>query len=101
MLALNRLNAPEKPAVTMCRASESMTAFDLLVDASGQGFGSGLWDHEGRRYDSANWSTQWENETSTWKEGINITFRFKEITEEQKLDNWELFILTDNQVFEG
>ena len=60
-----------------------------------------LWDHEGLRYDSANWSTQRKNETSNWKEGTNITFRVEELAEEHKLDNVELFILTDDQVFEG
>ena len=58
VLALKRITAPENSAVPRCRASESMTAFYLLGYASGQGFGSGLWDHEGLRYDSANWSTQ-------------------------------------------
>ena len=47
--------------VTRCRASGSMTAFYLLGYKSGQGFGSGLWDHEELRYDSENWSTQWKN----------------------------------------
>ena len=55
---LNRLIAPEKPTVTRCRASESMTDFYLLGDASGQGFGSGLWDYEGLRYESESGSTQ-------------------------------------------
>ena len=45
ILALKRLTAPENPAVTRCRASESMTAFYILGNASGQGFGSGLYDH--------------------------------------------------------
>ena len=98
---LKRLTAPENPAVTRCRTSESMTYFYILGDASGQGFGSGLWDHEGMIYDSANWWTQWKNEISNWKEGTNITFRVDELSEEHKLDNGEIFILADNQVFEG
>ena len=100
VLALKRLTASEKPEITRCRASELMTAFYLIEDASGKGFGLGLWDHEGLRYYSANWSTQRKNGTSKWKEGTNITVRFKELAEEQKLDNRELFILTDKQVFE-
>ena len=52
VLALKRLTATEKPEVSRCRVSESMTAFYLLGDAIGQGFGSGLWDHEGLVYDS-------------------------------------------------
>ena len=33
-----------------------MTAFYLLGDASGQGFGSGMWDHEGLRYKNMKWT---------------------------------------------
>ena len=101
MSALNRLTEPGNPAVTICRASDSMTSFYILGDASGQGFGSGLWDHEGLRCDSANWLTQWKNETSNWKEGTNLTFSVEELPEEHKLDNGGLFILKNNQVFEG
>ena len=64
-----------------------MTAFYLLRDASGQGFGSDLWDHEGLRYDSENCSTQQKNETYNWKEGTNISVRVEELAEEHKLDN--------------
>ena len=70
--------------------SDSISAFYLLGDASG---------HEGMRFDSANWSTQWENETSNWKEGTNLTVKVEELAEEHKLYNGELFILTHNQVF--
>ena len=52
IVVLKRLTDPENPAVTRCRESESMTDFYLLGNASGQGFDSGLWDHEGLRYDS-------------------------------------------------
>ena len=72
---------PKKPAVTRCRALDSMTTFYPLVDASGQGFGLGLWDHQGLRYDSENWSTQWKNETSNWKEETNPTVRVEELAE--------------------
>ena len=75
--------------------------FYLLGYASGQVFGLGLWDHEGMRYDLENWSTKWKNETYNRKEGTNITVRAEEISKEHKLDNGEIFILTDNQVFEG
>ena len=100
VLALKRITAIEKPAVTRCRTSELMTAFYLLWNASGQGFVSCLWGHEGLRCDSENWSTQWKNETSNWKEGTNLNVIVKELAKEQKLDNGEIFILIDNQVFE-
>ena len=60
-----------------------MTVFYLLGDASGQGFGSGLWNYEGLRYDQANQSTQWKNETSNWKEVTNITVQVEELAEYQ------------------
>ena len=73
----------------------------MLGDASGQGFGLGLWDHEGLRYDSGKWSTKWNNDTSNWKEGTNLTVQVEELSENKNLDNGELFILIDNQVIEG
>ena len=87
ILALKRLTAPENPAVTRCRASESMTTFYLLGDSSGRGFGLGLWDHEGLRYDSVKWSTQWKNETSNSKEGTNLTVQVEDLSKEHKLYN--------------
>ena len=58
IVALKRLTAPHNPEITRCRASESMTAFYLLGYASGQGFGLGLCNNEGLRYDSENWYTK-------------------------------------------
>ena len=101
IVALKRINAPEKPAVTRCRALESMTAFYLLGYASGQGFGLGLWDNEGLIYILEKWSTQWKNETSNWKEGTNLTVRVEELAKEHKLENGELLTLIENKVFYG
>ena len=42
-----------------------------------------------------------KKKTSNWKEGTNLTVRVEELAEEHKIENGELFILTDNQVFEG
>ena len=35
-----------------------------------------------------------KNKTSNWKEGTNLTVQVEELSEERKLDNVELFILT-------
>ena len=56
-----------------------MTKFYFLGDASGQGFGMGVCDNKGLRYDSANWSTKWKTETCNWKEGTNLTMLVEEI----------------------
>ena len=42
IVALTSPTEMENPTVTRCRALESMTAFYLFGDSSGQGFGSGL-----------------------------------------------------------
>ena len=52
VLALTRITTPDNPSLRRRRASDSMTDFYILGDASGQGFGSGLWDQKGLRYDS-------------------------------------------------
>ena len=44
---------------------------------------------------------KWKNDTSNLKEGKNIIVRVDELSEEHKLDNGELFILEDKQMFEG
>ena len=75
--------------------------FYFIRYASGQGFGSGLWDHEGLIYDSDNWSTQWKKDTYNWREGTNLTVQVEELAKDKKLENGRLFILTDNQVFGG
>ena len=80
-VALKSLAAPAKHVVTKCQALESMNKFYLLGDARGQGFGSDLWYHEGLRYDLVNLSTQWENETSNWKELTNLNVRVEELSE--------------------
>ena len=72
-MALKRLAVPGNPTVTRCRALELMDKFYLFRDASGQGFVLGLCYHEGLIFDSENWSKQWKNETSNWKEVTNIT----------------------------
>ena len=42
-----------------------------------------------------------KKKNSKWKEGTNITVWVDEITNQNKLEDEELFIFTDNQVFEG
>ena len=70
-----------------------MTAFYLLGYASGQGFGLGLCNNEGLRYDSENWYTKQKNETPNWKQGTNLTVKVEELADDHKLDNEELLIL--------
>ena len=65
LLALKRLTALEKPAVTRCRVLESMNYLYILRDASSKGFGLGLWYREGLRHELENWSKQWKTRPPT------------------------------------
>ena len=42
-----------------------------------------------------------KNETSGCKKGTNLTVQVEEIAKYHKLENGELFILTDNHMFKG
>ena len=64
---LGKLTTSEYLAASKCRVGATMTALYLMGDASGQGFGSGLWDREGLWYKAANWADQHRNELSNWK----------------------------------
>ena len=99
--ALMELTAGDEPCVQKCRAKESISAFYLVGDASGNGLGSGFFDEKGLSYDSANWALHRMDETSNFKEAKNLTKKVEEKADEGKLDDAELFVFTDNQVFEG
>ena len=52
---LEKLTSPKEPAETKCRVEAALAALYLMGDASGQGFGSVLWDGEGIWYEATNW----------------------------------------------
>ena len=99
--ALLRLTDTPHPAIAKCRVSTTAVALYLMGDASGQGFGSGLWDGSGLHYEAANWAIHCKDETSNWKEASNLKFRIEALEAKGKLNNAELFVLSDNSVFEG
>ena len=101
VVALEKLTASAEPAATKCRVGTAMSALYLMGDASGQGFGSGLWDGEGLWYEAGNWADHHRDETSNWKEANNLTLKVEELGKAGKLNDAELFIFTDNSVFEG
>ena len=101
LAALKHLTSGEEPATQKCRSREKFTALYLMGDASGQGFGSGLWDKTGLWYDAANWAEHCRDETSNWKEATNLAVKIEEKAREGLLVDAELFVFTDNSVFEG
>ena len=98
LAALKHLTSGEEPATQKCRSREKFTALYLMGDASGQGFGSGLWDKTGLWYDAANWAEHCRDETSNWKEATNLAVKIEEKAREGLLVDAELFVFTDNSV---
>ncbi|EJK73831.1 hypothetical protein THAOC_04525 [Thalassiosira oceanica] len=62
------------PAREFVRATTSHVGY-LLGDASGQGFGSGLFDGRGVAYEAASWTTATQANSSNWREACNLTDR--------------------------
>ena len=101
LTALSRLFAGDVPAVQTCRATSSLVALYMVGDASGQGLGSALWDEKLIHYQAANWAPKLGAKSSNWREARNLASRILALGKEGKLDGKELFVLTDNAVFEG
>ena len=98
---LGELTSGEEPAVQKCRARYALAAAYLMGDASGKGFGSGIWDHKGVAYRAGSWKPSYSNESSNFREAENLTRRIEEMGKAGELDNKELFVFTDNATYEG
>ena len=85
--ALEKLTASKEPAATKYRVGATMSALYLMGDASGQGFGSGLWDGKGLWYEAANWADHHRDGSSNWKEANNLTLKVEELAKEGKLND--------------
>lgn len=52
-------------------------------------------------YNAGNWRMDLSEESSNWREANNLTTRIEELADEGRLNSQELFVFTDNLVFEG
>ena len=99
--ALMELTDRETPPSVLCRATSSLSACYLMGDASGKGFGSALWSSDGIRWESGNYSYQYRMESSNFREADNLVSKLEDLGTEGTLLGKELFVFTDNSVFEG
>lgn len=83
------------------RSKRRATAWYLVGDASGDGFGSGLFAHGVLKYESGDWANYAWEKLSNWREAANLVERVEEGVESGDLFRVKLFIFTDNMVFEG
>ena len=99
--ALLELTAGPEPAMQKCRVEGSLSAFYLVGDASGKGFGTAVWDEAEVVYEAGSWNVCHEEESSNWREATNLTRKVEELAAMGKLEGKELWIFTDNSTYEG
>lgn len=81
MEKLKILTGEAEPAVQQVRVTEAITAFYLMGDASGKGFGSGLWNRI-LHYEEGNWAMHCQDKTSNWQEANNLVTRVEDLAKE-------------------
>ena len=78
-----------------------VSCFYLPGDASGLCFGSALIGEEGIKYEAGTWDQAWREESSNFREVDNLVCRIDTLVGEGSLGGREVFIFTDNFVFES
>ena len=73
----------------------------LLGDASDSGFGSALIGPLGILYESGAWRREWTEESSNFREADNLVRRIERLVADGTIRGQEIFLFTDNMVFEG
>ena len=77
-----------------------MLAFYMPGDASGAGFGSFLIGDDGLLYEAGTWSGDWRAESSNFMEADNLVTHMEVLVLDGAIVGHELFMFTDNLVFE-
>ena len=75
-------------------------AFYMTGNASGAGFGSALIGDDGPLYKAGTWSGDWHAESSNFRETDNLVTRVVLIVLDGVIMGHELFMFTDNLVFD-
>jgi hypothetical protein len=99
--ALSNLTQQDEPPLVKVRANGALMACYLMGDASGKGFGSALWWKDKLLWESGNFAETYQAESSNYREASNLVIRLEEMAKGGELGGRELFLLTDNAVFEG
>ena len=55
---------------------------------------------ETERYSAGSWAQEGSNESSNWREAMNLKLKVEELAAEGRLDNKELWVFTDNSLYE-
>ena len=98
--ALVELTNTDEPPRPHYRGSSNNVAFYMPGDASGSGFGSALISAHNVLYEAGTWSGDWRAESSNFREADNLVTRVEALAAEGAIVGQELFLFTDNLVFE-
>ena len=98
---LMELTALADPPRHLFRVGALMAAFYVPGDASGSGFGSAVIGEHGIEYQSGTWSGDWRGESSNFREADNLVRRLEEMVASGTASSQEVFLFTDNLVFES
>eukprot|EP00978_Attheya_sp_CCMP212_P038206 scaffold187156_cov49-Attheya_sp.AAC.1 len=99
--ALMKLFEPTTPPRTFVRAALFYSLEYGFVDASGCGVGATITTPEGIRLRKGTWGTYSEDESSNWREYINLVEFFEEQAALGNLREATVVICTDNSVAES
>ena len=99
--ALLTLTEVKAPPMVKYRVKGSLVAWYMAGDASGKGFGAAVWDDKTLKYQAGTWSCSIQEESSNFREAENLVIYIEQQHELGALAGREMFVFTDNQVFEG
>ena len=98
---LLELTSSSSPPRWKFQGSARMMAFYMPGDASGSGFGSAIIDKGGIQYEAGTWTGDWRAGSSNYQEADNLVLRLEALVMEGRASGHEIFIFTDNLVFEA
>ena len=81
--------------------SYKLLVFYVLGDTSGLWFGSAVVDNSGIWYKAGTWAKHWKEEYLNFQKADNLTQRIETLVKADKIQGQEIFLFTDNLVFES
>jgi hypothetical protein len=99
--ALMELFKPDVPPNRPVRPSATAVALYGFGDASGSGFGTTILIQGSIHYRHGQWSTNYSEHSSNYRELSNLVLGIEEAYTSGLLDNCELFLFTDNTTAEA
>jgi hypothetical protein len=99
--ALKVLTEGTVPPKVNARPKHQVDVLYLIGDASGKGFGTAVWAGGRLCWESGHFTTSYQDESSNFREASNLIIRLEDLERADGLREAEIFVFTDNAVFEG